>query len=132
MRQGVGWVTQWFGMNAGNYLSYGFAGHEGLDYGCAEGSEVLAAADGAVVTARDTGGAYGKLVTLAHDGGWMTYYAHLSEIRVRQGERVSRGQVIALSGNTGRSTGPHLHFGLKYLHTTNGSKGFVDPVPFRE
>ena len=132
LRAGVGRVTQWFGMNAGSYLPLGFAGHEGVDYGCQVGSEVLAAATGVVVKAHDTYGAYGKLAVLEHEGGWQTYYAHLSEFRVAGGDVVQQGAVIALSGNTGRSTGPHLHFGLKSLKTTNGSKGFVDPVPLRE
>jgi murein DD-endopeptidase MepM/ murein hydrolase activator NlpD len=55
-------------------------------------------------------GGYGKTVVIAHPGGWKTLYGHLSRIIVREGQYVKQGQSIAKSGNTGRSTGPHLHF----------------------
>ncbi len=130
--EGVGRVTQWFGERAAQYLPYGFAGHEGVDYGVPVGTPVLAAADGVVLRAGDSRGLYGLRVVLGHGAAWQTVYAHLSEVRVHVGDCVARGAVIGLSGNTGRSTGPHLHFGLRCTKTQNGSQGFVDPVPYRE
>ncbi len=76
------------------------------------GSAVRASAGGVVVTADSSGynGGYGDTILIRHPGGWETRYAHLSSVNVVPGQSVSAGQVIAASGNTGRSTGPHLHF----------------------
>ena len=83
--------------------------HSGIDMAVPEGTPVHAAAPGAVVWA-GTRGAYGLLVVIDHGDGYSTYYAHLSRILVEVGQFVEVGQVIALSGNTGLSIGPHLHF----------------------
>lgn len=76
------------------------------------GAAIYAAADGVVEVADPSGynGGYGKTVVIRHGNGWETRYAHLQSVNVAPGERVSAGEVIAASGNTGRSTGPHLHF----------------------
>jgi murein DD-endopeptidase MepM/ murein hydrolase activator NlpD len=66
--------------------------------------------DGIVVTAGRPQSGYGNQVEIDHGFGYKTKYAHLSKLKVKVGERVKRGQLIALSGNTGRSTGPHLHY----------------------
>ena len=58
-------------------------------------------------------GGYGKVVKIKHPGGYESLYAHQSRIRVKKGQQVKKGQIIGYVGNTGRSTGPHLHFGLK-------------------
>jgi murein DD-endopeptidase MepM/ murein hydrolase activator NlpD len=87
--------------------------HQGMDFGAARGTAVLAPADGkvAVSTDRYEGGArYGKVVVIEHASGTRTLYAHLDTRLVRAGERVQAGQRIALSGATGKVTGPHLHF----------------------
>lgn len=83
--------------------------HEGIDIAVAEGTPVKAAECGTVTFAGD-GGTYGKLVRIDHGNGVVTAYAHLSQINVSVGEAVNSETQIALSGNTGRSTGPHLHF----------------------
>ena len=90
-----------------------YDGHRGLDIPVAPGTPVLAAADGLVTYAgwSDSGG---NGVSLAHDG-CRTIYFHSSALLARVGERVSRGQVIALTGTTGNSTGPHLHFEVRDL-----------------
>ncbi len=88
--------------------------HTGIDFGVPVGTEVHAAAAGKVTFAGRQGG-YGLLVVIDHGNGLSTYYAHLSEILVEVGQFVEQGQVIALSGNTGLSTGPHLHFEIR-LH----------------
>lgn len=88
--------------------------HTGIDFGVPVGTEVHAAAAGKVSFAGWQGG-YGLLVVIDHGDGLSTYYAHLSEALVEVGQFVEQGQVIALTGNTGLSTGPHLHFEIR-LH----------------
>ena len=73
------------------------------------GSPVYASKSG-TVTAAGWRGSYGNIVTISHGGNQVTLYAHLNQVLVAVGNTVSQGQVIAHSGNTGRSTGPHLHF----------------------
>ena len=86
--------------------------HTGIDFGCDRGTPVYATGDAVVEIASANGfnGGYGKQVLLNHEFGYKTRYAHLNEVLVKPGERVTRGQVIARTGNTGRSTGPHLHY----------------------
>lgn len=84
--------------------------HTGIDYGCPEGTEILASEAGVVMLAEmDTTG-YGFTVIIQHNDGKATLYAHLSMISVVLRQKVQQGQVIALSGSTGNCTGPHLHF----------------------
>ncbi len=84
-------------------------GHTGLDIACPEDSPLYAVFDGKVIFAGPAG-EYGGLIVLADGYGTIVRYAHLSTLGVRAGEYISQGQVIGLSGNTGNSTGPHLHF----------------------
>lgn len=86
--------------------------HEGIDLAGSMGSPVLATADGVVVFAGWESG-YGQLVRIKHDFGLETRYGHLSEIRVKVGQRVSRGDRIGDMGNSGRSTGTHLHYEVR-------------------
>jgi murein DD-endopeptidase MepM/ murein hydrolase activator NlpD len=95
--------------------------HAGIDFGAAVGSQVRAAVDGVVESAGEAHG-YGQRVVLKH-GGFETTYNHLSEIRVDVGAKVRQGEIIALSGNSGLSTGPHLHFEYRI----DGDP--VDPLP---
>jgi murein DD-endopeptidase MepM/ murein hydrolase activator NlpD len=83
--------------------------HPGVDIGVPSGATVLAADDGIVVFA-GWAGAYGILVSVDHGNGYVTKYAHNSRVLVSEGQRVEKGQQIARSGNTGNSTGPHVHF----------------------
>lgn len=87
--------------------------HNGLDIAVPTGTHVKAAADGRVTFAGWNGG-YGILVIVDHGNGVETRYAHNSRLNVKVGQKVSRGQVIAYSGNTGNSTGPHVHFEIRY------------------
>ncbi len=86
--------------------------HSGIDIACPMKSKIFAARDGRVVFAGFKGG-YGNLVVLRHEHGYYSYYGHLSRALVRPGQTVRRGAVIAYSGNTGRTTGPHLHFEIR-------------------
>jgi murein DD-endopeptidase MepM/ murein hydrolase activator NlpD len=86
--------------------------HEGLDFSAAHGEPIIATASGIVVAA-GRAGHYGKYVKIKHGGGLETRYAHASKLLVKTGDLVSKGEVIALVGNTGRSTGPHLHYEIR-------------------
>lgn len=96
-------------------------GKNGVDRGCNIGTSVHAAADGTVTFASGTGrnGGYGHLVIITHPNGTQTVYGHLSTVYVTTGQHVNDGQTIALTGNTGDSTGPHLHFEVR------GAKNFM-------
>ena len=85
------------------------APHRGVDFAVPIGTPVLAVGDGEVLVAKN-GGAAGNYVALRHGRQYMTRYMHLSKVLVKPGQKVKRGDRIGLSGNTGRSTGPHLHF----------------------
>lgn len=88
--------------------------HEGVDFGAPIGTPVYSAGDG-VITRAGIAGGYGNVVDIDHGGGWSTRYGHLSRFAagLSVGDRVRQGQTIAFSGNTGRSTGPHLHFEIR-------------------
>jgi len=98
--------------------------HEGVDIPAKIGASIVAAADGQVVYAGNEMGGYGNILVLAHKDGLFTVYAHVKKIIVDQGTKVFKGQVIALVGNTGRSSGPHLHFEVR----KNGES--MDPQTF--
>jgi murein DD-endopeptidase MepM/ murein hydrolase activator NlpD len=110
-------ITQLFGGSQfakNNPGIYGRPFHPGVDFGVPVGTRVKSVAEGTVEGFGDTDAhpgcnAWGKWVLIRHDNGLSSMYAHLSSILVKQGQRVGRGDVIALSGNTGVSTGPHLH-----------------------
>jgi len=87
--------------------------HAGIDIGSPHYQEVTAAADAEVLYAKDTGAAFGKAVVLQHGNGYRTVYAHLSILIAREGDAVRQGQVIGGVGDTGRATGPHLHFEIR-------------------
>lgn len=86
--------------------------HAGTDIGAPKGTKVLAAGSGIVITAREWGG-YGNAIMIDHGNGKWTLYAHLSKIRVKEGDEVKAGQHIGDVGSTGNSTGPHLHYEVR-------------------
>lgn len=90
-------------------------GYNAIDLGTSPGTQVMAAADGTVIVARSSGynGGYGEYIAIDHPNGTQTVYGHLSKVYVTPGQQVTQGQIIGLSGNTGRSTGPHLHFEIR-------------------
>ncbi len=86
--------------------------HSGIDIACPVGTRIRAARNGKVIFTGYRGG-YGKLVIISHSRNYYTYYGHLSKILVKKGANVTSGHIIAISGNTGRTTGPHLHFEVR-------------------
>lgn len=95
---------------------YGWRGeeaHDGIDLRAPVGTPVHAAHEGRVLYAGNGIQGYGNLVVIRHSSGLATVYAHNSRLRVSRGQRVRRGQLIALSGSTGRSSGPHVHFEVR-------------------
>ncbi|MFI1726820.1 M23 family metallopeptidase [Streptomyces sp. NPDC020489] len=105
--------------------------HSGQDFAVSSGTKVFAAHGGTVVKAGGNGAgdgpAYGNAIVIKHGGKTYSQYAHLSRIEVKVGQVVKTGQRIALSGNTGNSSGPHLHFEVR---TTANYGSAIDPVAF--
>ncbi|GAB4403035.1 MAG: hypothetical protein OHK0053_27480 [Microscillaceae bacterium] len=130
--------TSGFGVRWGTF-------HHGIDLGLRTGAPVFAVFDGLVKLATYESG-YGNYIILRHDNGLETLYAHLSRHKVRAGQSVKAGQLIGLGGSTGFSTGPHLHFEVRYRgytlhpalifdfknpHQMRGDKFFIKPHHFR-
>jgi murein DD-endopeptidase MepM/ murein hydrolase activator NlpD len=105
---GGGWISSGFGVRADPFSGHQ-AVHDGVDIASHLGSPVLAVGDGVVSHSGEKAG-YGVLVEVTHESGLITRYAHTSATLVKVGDRVKKGQSIALVGSSGRSTGPHLHF----------------------
>lgn len=100
----------------GGRKSQGVHGHNGIDIAGPIGLPILAAREGTVTLVRGGSGwngGYGNYVVITHENGIKTLYAHMNTIKVNQGERVARGEQVGTLGNTGRSTGPHLHFEVR-------------------
>jgi murein DD-endopeptidase MepM/ murein hydrolase activator NlpD len=106
-----GWLTSGFGMRNSPF-SGNLKMHEGVDIASRVGTPIFASADG-IVSEAGTEAGYGKLVVIDHGYGYKTYYGHNSKLFVKVGQRVSRGEKIAAVGNTGSSTGPHLHYEVR-------------------
>ncbi|MCF6203549.1 MAG: M23 family metallopeptidase [Methylococcaceae bacterium] len=87
--------------------------HRGIDIGAPSGTPVYAIASGRILFASDGNNGFGKLIIIQHKGTTSSYYAHNSKLKVKKGNKVHQGQLIALVGTTGRSTGLHLHFEIR-------------------
>ena len=121
-----GWLSSRYGSRIDPF-SGKKAWHEGIDFAGREGANIVAVASGVVSWSGERAG-YGKMIEVAHGDGVITRYAHNQENRVKVGDMVRRGDVVALMGNSGRSTGPHVHFEVhkngrpvdpaSYLHRT--------------
>jgi len=103
---GAGRVSSPFGHRNKNF-------HTGIDIPTAKGTPVVASMDGKVISCAYAGG-HGNSVLIAHKNNFHTRYSHNSEIMVKPGDEVKKGQIIALAGSTGNSTGPHLHFEIRF------------------
>lgn len=117
-----GWMSSRFGRRADPFNGT-ISQHNGVDFAGKMGSEIIAVASGIVVESGERSG-YGGTVKINHGGGFQTLYAHNKENLVKVGDVVKKGQVIALMGTSGRSTGPHVHFEV-YKHGRT-----VDPASY--
>ena len=107
----IGAVGSRFGMRADPFTGAQRM-HNGIDIDASQGAPVFPVRDGEVIFAGSRGG-YGKLVIVEHDGGLQSWYAHLADIDVEEGERLGGDQSLGRVGSTGRSTGPHLHLEMR-------------------
>jgi murein DD-endopeptidase MepM/ murein hydrolase activator NlpD len=119
---GAGWISSYFGKRTDPFTGKP-ANHTGVDFAGKHGAEVVAVADGVVTWSADRYG-YGMMVEINHGNGYSTRYAHNSENLVAVGDEVKKGQRVALMGDSGRATGPNLHFEV----LKGGSR--VNPVNF--
>ena len=129
-------IGQLWGENPGFYARYSYdgvalLGHNGIDFLLAGGSPVLATDGGQVMKIGFEAGGYGSYVLLAHEWG-ESLYAHLASISVEYGRRIPRGSQVGVSGNSGASTGPHLHFSIRIYPYDEGDGwgGHSDPLPY--
>ena len=123
-------VTSMYGMRT-NPVDDTKKMHLGIDLAAPVGTDVLATADGEVIEARNRTDGYGVVVTLQHGETYQTRYAQLSELKVAVGDEVERGQVIALTGNSGRSTGPHLHYEVYKDEEAVSPVGYIKNYRFK-
>ncbi len=124
-------ITQGFGQNPADYAAFGMAGHNGIDFGVPEGTAVYAPHDG-TITVKDEGTqGYGRSVTI-DDGKRRSLLAHLSQSKVANGQSIAQGDPVALSGESGNATGPHLHWTFRLVkngqvqNKDNGFDGAMD------
>jgi hypothetical protein len=100
--------------------------HTGMDFACPPGNPIYATGDGVVIKVAHERKGYGNHVEIDHGFGYKTRYAHMSEIAVEQGQNVTRGDYLGLSGKSGRVTGPHLHYEILYR------KDYVNPALYMD
>ncbi len=121
-------LTQAFGENPAIYRRFNLPGHNGLDWGMPVGEEILAVDEGFVILVKEEAGGFGRHIKIQHQWG-QSLYAHLSQFKAVLNQPVKQGDVIGLSGNSGFSTGPHLHFGMrtKPYEKNDGWYGYTNP-----
>ena len=128
-------ITQGFGQDPATYSAFGFDGHNGIDFGVSEGTTIYAPHDGIASIDDDGSNGYGLYLTIT-DEKRRSVLAHLSSVSVSDGQFVYQGDPVCLSGNSGFSTGPHLHWTYKIMsngsvqNTNNGYNGAVDVSEF--
>lgn len=106
------WVSSYYGTRIDPFTKRRKA-HKGIDFVGPKNTDIYATADGIVTNTKDSRRGYGKEVVISHKFGYSTRYAHLNDILVTKGDTIVRGQLIGLMGNTGRSTGTHLHYEVR-------------------
>ncbi len=131
-------MTQGWGSNAAFYSQFTYdgvplRGHNGLDFGTPMRTPLIAVDVGSVKRTGFDPGGFGNFILLQHAWG-ESLYAHMEEVHVQRGQSVDGAQVLGLSGNTGASTGPHLHFSIRITpyRRTDGWGGFSNPLPFMD
>ncbi|CAH0532731.1 hypothetical protein VST7929_00576 [Vibrio stylophorae] len=100
--------------------------HLGIDLTCKRGTDIIAPADGVIELARKSKQGYGNLIKMRHSFGFMTMFAHMHEFKVKSGQFVKKGTVLGTCGNSGNSTGPHLHYEVRFLARPINPKHFMD------
>lgn len=118
-----GWVTSDFGQRLDPYTADRVM-HSGLDIAAPHGKDIFSPSDGTVVFAGLEGG-YGNVIVIDHGYGIKTRYGHLARINVKAGDKIRRGALIAAVGNTGRSTGPHLHYEVRVNGIPQNPRKFI-------
>jgi len=118
-----GWITSDFGQRTDPYTAERVM-HDGLDIAAPHGKDVTAPADGTVIFA-GLEGSYGNVLVIDHGYGVKTRYGHLSKVAVHPGDHVRRGELIGAVGNTGRSTGPHLHYEVRVNGLPENPRKFI-------
>ncbi|MCS6760215.1 MAG: M23 family metallopeptidase, partial [Candidatus Devosia euplotis] len=118
-----GYVTSGYGMRVDPFTGLPQF-HSGIGFSAQMGAKVAATADSVVIFAGRKG-AYGNVVEIEHETGFVTKFAHLSEINVSTGDKARRGQTIGAVGNTGRSTGPHLHYEVRLRGIAQNPQRFL-------
>jgi murein DD-endopeptidase MepM/ murein hydrolase activator NlpD len=124
----MGKINNEFGFRRNPFGGRAYEFHPGMDINGERGDFVVAPANGTVIKAGWTGG-YGNMIEIDHGNGLATRYGHLSKIQVEVGDSITRGQIIALIGSTGRSTGPHLHFELRLNDKAINPRFLLPPEP---
>jgi hypothetical protein len=104
-----------------------FKPHSGIDFAMPEGTKLRSVVDGVVDRVYDGSGAIGKGLSVQMPDGTRTIYGHMSEVKSHIGDKIHAGEFLGFSGNTGNSTGPHLHFGMK-----DASGSVIDPTPYAD
>jgi hypothetical protein len=124
-------ITQLFGANPEDYARFGMKGHTGIDFGVPLETPIYCVDNGQVIETGNDEDGYGIYAKVRHQWG-ESLYAHLSNLSVKQGESVDKGELLGLSGNSGNSTGPHLHFAMRIVPYNRGDgwDGFSDPLPY--
>ena len=124
----LGKINNEFGFRRNPFGGRAYEFHPGMDIDGERGDLVTASANGTVVKAGYQGG-YGNMVEIDHGNGIHTRYGHMSKLEVEAGDTVTRGQLIGEIGSTGRSTGPHLHFELRFNDKPINPRHFLKPEP---
>ncbi len=119
-------ISSYFGMRLHPIYKY-YRMHNGIDIGASYGTDILASDDGVVSSVKYNSGGYGWYIVVYHGNGLSTLYAHCSSIIASEGQSVSRGQVIALVGSTGASTGPHIHYEVRQNGSPVNPLNYVSP-----
>lgn len=124
----LGKINNEFGFRRNPFGGRSYEFHAGMDIDGEKGDMLVAPANGVVVKAGWQGG-YGNLIEIDHGNGLTTRYGHLSQLKVKEGDTIQRGQLIGLIGSTGRSTGPHLHYELRLDDKAINPRRFLPPEP---
>ncbi|MBQ5415278.1 MAG: peptidoglycan DD-metalloendopeptidase family protein, partial [Firmicutes bacterium] len=119
-------ITDPFGMRLHPFYGY-YKLHTGIDIGAGKRTDILAAADGTVIKTVISDHGYGNYVMIDHGGGIVTLYAHSSKLIAKKGDKVKRGETIALVGSSGMSTGPHIHFEVRVNGVYKDPLDYVTP-----